>query len=149
MSRTDKDNPWWVRAEYYEPYHYCGWRRRGLFEKVEKETDWGFKYTVSKLVSYKWEYVGDCELPETPVRQHPNIVRRINRTHRRCGWSPEWVWDRRMQTRGVRKKFWRHAEYHGPQRMNERLAAREVVKGNHEYEFPDGRTRHSVLWDMS
>lgn len=148
MSRTDKDNPHWVRAEYYEPHHYCGWIRRGKFKSVEKETDWGLKYTTHELVSYRWEYVGDCDLPETPVRKGQRWGYKF-RPKRRCDWSPEWTYARFSQTRGVRKTDECHAEFHGPQRMNERLAAREVIKGNHEVEFPDGRTRHSVLWDMS
>lgn len=149
MSRTDKDAPYWVRAEYYEPFHYCGWIRRGKFEKVEKETDWGFKYTVNELVSYKWEYVGDCDLPETPKRSGQRWSRKRIDKNPRCGWSPEWTYSRFSQTRGVRKTKDCHFEFHGPQRAAVRDAAREVIKGNHEVEFPDGRTRHSVLWDMS
>lgn len=147
MSRTDKDNPWWVRTEWYEPIHYCGWIRRNKYEYEERVASWG-KYTVPRITGHYWEYLGDCVLPDVPVRcgQRPSRKRLTNSP--RCTWVADWPEDYATQTRGVRKKEYRRNEFHHPQRMKERLAAREIVKGNHEYEYPDGRSRSSVLWDM-
>lgn len=146
MSRTDKDKPWWVRAEYYEPYHYCGWRKVRKYVLTDEVWPWG--QVKKRFVGYEWKYFGDCELPETPVRQHPKRYGR-KRNPALCGWNAVWPHDYHMQMRGRSVTEDCHAYYHGPQRMNERLAAREVIKGNHEVEFPDGRTRHSVAWDLS
>lgn len=147
MSRTDKDNPWWVRADYFEPYHGCGWRRVRKYVPTDEYWPWG--QVKKRFVGYAWKYMGDCELPaETPVREHPKRYGRKN-VPPLCWWDAVWPDDYNMQMRGRSVKKDCHKYYHGPQRMNERLAAREVIKGNDEAEFPDGRTRHSVLWDLS
>lgn len=148
MSRTDKDAPFWVRAEWYEPFHNCGWVRRPKYVETDKPLSWDTTRFEKKFVGYKYVYVGDCDLPAEPVIENTDWKNRKN-LKTRCVWEAEWSRENYYQTRGVRcKKYWRHSEFYGPQRMNEKLAAREIVKGNHEAEFPDGRGRHSVLWDM-
>lgn len=149
MSRTDKDKPYWVRAEWYEPYHYCGWRKVRKYVATDKPLYWDKTRFEKRFVGYAWKYFGDCELPETPIVGVDMRNRRRNGSPS-CGWWPVRSDNERyFQTRGApHKRFWRHSEFYGPQRMNERLAAREVIKGNTEEEFPDGRGRHSVLRDM-
>lgn len=149
MSRTDKDNPWWVRAEYYEPNHYCGWYRVRQYRDTDRPYPWNpEKFFREWTGKYEWVYKGDCVLPENPTREHPRRWGRKSNPPR-CGWVAVWPHDYNMQMRGRSVKRDCHTYYHGPQRMNERLAAREVIKGNHEVEFPDGRTRHTVAWDLS
>lgn len=152
MSRTDKDKPFWVRTEWYEPWHRCGWYRNRKYRKVEKThvSEYGFKYpyTEREFIGYRWEYRGDCDLPENPVRT-PNRMNRRRNLEQLCSWEAIWPNDYNMQMRGRSVKDDCHTYYHGPQRMNERLAAREAIKGDHEVEFPDGRTRHTVAWDLS
>lgn len=134
MSRTDKDMPYWVTAEWYKPYHGCGWYRTSY---------WNDDFTAREI---KWVYRGDCDLPENPTRSSNRPRRVITRL---CSWEAEWPPQRYYQTRGRRcKKEWRRFEFNGPQRRAERDAARKVIQGDWEAEFPDGRTRHSVLWDM-
>lgn len=113
MSRTDKDTPYWVRAEWWEPRHRC----------------WGHR---------------PCDLPDSPSSGNPNTNRRTS--WRSCFWWPEWN-DSQVRYR-KHKREWRRYEFHGPQRAEVRDAARKVIKGDWEAEFPDGRTRHSVLWDL-
>lgn len=64
MSRTDKDQPWWVAAQWWEPQHYrCPNARR-------------------------WREVrGDraCDLPAEPVVGREAWCRRL-----RCRWVPIW-----------------------------------------------------------
>lgn len=146
MSRTDKDKPYWVRTEWYEPWHRCGWYKYRKYQDTDETWPWGSP--KREFVGYRWKYRGDCDLPENPVRT-PNRMNRRRNLEQLCSWDAIWPDDFYTQVRGVRKTETCHTEFHGPQRMNERLAAREVIKGNTEVEFPDGRTRHSVLWDMS
>lgn len=139
MSRTDKDMPHWVTAEWYEPWHNCGWQRRAVYD-VDPDTG---RFIFKKI---EWKYFGDCDLPDEPVRS-PTRPRRVIKC--RCYWEAAWPDERYYQTRGKRcKREWRRFEFNGPQRRAERDAARKVVQGDWEAEFPDGRTRHSVLWDM-
>lgn len=147
MSRTDKDKPYWVRTEWYKPWHRCGWHRCRKYVDTDEMWPWG--KPKREFIGYRWEYRGDCDLPETPIRK-PNRVNRRPNLEQLCSWEAEWPFDFYTQTRGVpNKRFWRRKEFYGPQRMNERRASREIIKGNREVEFPDGRGRHSVLWDMS
>lgn len=149
MSRTDKDKPYWVRTEWYRPYHYCGWRRFRKYRDTDKPYPWNpEKFFQEWAGGFEWKYLGDCDLPAEPMRENTSVRWRARKGEKaRCMWEAEWPEDRHMQMRGRRKKYWRHAEFFGPQRAAVRDTAREVIKGNHEMEFPDGRHRHSVLWD--
>lgn len=109
MSRTDKDAPHWVRAEFYEPNHMnCPlipahegsvWRRR---------TD-----------------VSSCTLSVEPVRLPP-----MARSWRlgRCTWDPV-GWDRKYYTK-TPKRVDRRVYFHGP---NRRMIRDFCAKARQEY----------------
>jgi hypothetical protein len=120
MSHTDKDDPWWVRAKWWEPRHYC--------------QEYGIGY---RRGSYH------CDLPQEPI---VSINCKPWRSRTRCAWYPDFP-DTQVKYRQHKRES-RRLFFHGPLRMKERLATREVVKGNIDVEFPDGRGRHSVLWDL-
>lgn len=150
MSRTDKDVPYWVQATRLgvEPMHRCGWIRFLKFEDTDEPLSWGgFR---RKHVGYTWEY-RDCDLPvDPPTFNYKNYGAPRVRRHASCVWVHCYVVDGWRQVRGIRnKRFWRRKEFYGPQRMNERRATQAARHGDFEHEFPDGRGRHSVLWDMS
>lgn len=130
MSRTEKDWPNWVRSEYAVPYHFCS------------------------LYGRSWQKLNsDCNLLEDPPpKNYKNYTwfgQKFNMA-RNCFWEMEWPKNPQEHRARYRKhkREWRRREFHGPQRMKSRLASREVIKGDHYHEFPDGRGRHSVLWDM-
>lgn len=149
MSRTDKDTPYWVRAEYYTPYHGCGWMRIPTYRDVERQTRDGIRYVDWVRTGYRWTYRGDCELPDYPRRRHPGRwTHRNGKSRPLCSWEPESPWASSSQLRGVHKTYWCRTRFHKPQRNNTRMAARRAVQGDWETEFPDGRTRHSIAWIM-
>lgn len=149
MSRTNKDKPVWVTAEWYEPYHRCGWYRVPKYVETDVPLYWDKTRFEKKFVGYRWEYKGDCDLPAEPVRSNTVLAwRRRYNTEQRCSWEMEWTRDRHYGTRGVRKTRYCHDEFHGPQRRAVRDACRKAKQGDWEVEFPDGRTRSSVRWDM-
>lgn len=150
MSRTDKDKPVWVTAEWYEPFHRCGWYRRPKYRLVErKDEDYGFTFLRRERCGWEWEYRGDCDLPAEPVRTNGVVAwRSRNQQGTRCVWDMEWPRDRYYGTRGVRKTAYCRDEFHKPQRRAVRDASRKAIQGDWEVEFPDGRTRSSVRWDM-
>lgn len=149
MSRTKKDMPVWVTAEWYEPFHTCGWYRRPKFRTVEHDSsEYGFSYTSREVCGWTWEYRGDCDLPAEPVRQNTALAWRRRYSGQRCTWDVVWPRERYFNTRGTRKTKRSHYEFHDPQRAAVRDACRRAVKGDIDVEFPDGRTRSSVRWDM-
>lgn len=133
MSRTDKDLPYWVRAEWFEPVHLCGWYRTWAYHPGDR--------THGKV---SWRFRGECDLPPGPV---PKTDRNHSlRTRTKCYWAPEFLDTQAkycMHKRESRRLF-----FHKPMRNKERLAAREIKYGNIDYEYPDGRGRHSVLWSL-
>lgn len=147
MSRTKKDMPVWVRAEWYEPFHTCGWRRRIVRIEWRDEDFEGRIPPLNSRAVYKWEYLGDCDLPAEPVRYNCASWRR-RYSPRRCVWEAEWPRERHFNTRGTRKTKNVHYEFHRPLRAATRDACRKAVQGEVEIDFPDGRTRSSVKWDM-
>lgn len=147
MSRTKKDTPVWVTAEWWEPYHRCGWYRRPKWREVQKRSSFGFIYTDIERAGYKWEYRGDCDLPAEPVRENSYAWRRRH-DPQLCSWEPIWPKEKYFNTRGTRKTKRTHYDFHDPQRAAVRDACRKAVKGEVEIDFPDGRTRSSVKWDM-
>ena len=106
MSRTDKDNPWWVDAKEYEPVHRHGWIKRAKYRKeprewkrfvknADDEYRWEtFSYYVKVVESFYWEDRGDCDLPNLPNRKRD--MRNRNHHHlgvkptSRCYWEPDW-----------------------------------------------------------
>lgn len=82
MSRTDKDAPFWVRAEFYEPDH-----------------DWNCPERIAKPWQ-RYRRAGHCTLPLEPVRNDTSRIRRIPRLIPEvleCQWTPS-GWDRRYYT---------------------------------------------------
>lgn len=116
MSRTDKDMPWWVQSTHWIARHVCD------------DTD-------------------SCVIPNSPPTK---ISKKYTSTltWRRRITECEWFirWDRpSSQLYYVRnKRDYRRVLFHGPQRRAVRDAARAVVQGDHDTEFPDGRGRRSV-----
>lgn len=74
MSRTDKDAPYWVRAEFYRPCHTC-------------------------RIQWWSQDARECDLPETPLRQ--NLGNRPQRNS--CTWLPA-GWDRKYYTKPPTRK---------------------------------------------
>ena len=101
MSRTDKDAPYWVRAEFYEPSHgYCP-------EQPLHTRTW-----QSRKVTHA------CDLPTVPIRNHWRHPRwQLARGH--CFWEPVWDWDRRFYTRPPTRDD-RHVYHHDPDRRRVR-----------------------------
>lgn len=67
MSRTDKDQPYWMLSEYWAAHHescqYATWRRGRR----------------------------ECDLPPEPIRQHPERHNGRTRLYRpSCTWWPTW-----------------------------------------------------------
>lgn len=125
MSRTDKDTPLWVRFEWAEPFHFC-----------------------SKARSYQKAF-NDCDLPDEPPkrsRQHYSWFG-LRKQLTNCHWVPCDRGDH--QSRYIKnKRAWRRELFYGPQRRAVRDAAISAKYGNVDVEFPEGRARHGVLWDM-
>jgi hypothetical protein len=101
MSRTDKDAPFWVRAEYYKPDHdWCCPDRTAMVLRDRPRAD-------------------HCTLPEAPIRAD---VRRIRPPKRRdvpqCQWVPD-GWDRRYYTNPPRRED-RRIYFHRPARQRVR-----------------------------
>lgn len=151
MSRTYKDEPYWLRSvrQGVEPRHRCGWFRVPKYVDTDERLPWGG--FLRQRIGIRWEYRGDCDLSTNPPPiSYENYGKRGKQYMLRCRWEYRFIYDYRSQVRGVPgKRFWRRKEFYGPQRMNERRAAQAAKHGDFEHEFPDGRGRHSVLWDMS
>lgn len=125
MSRTDKDTPFWARFAYAEPFHMCG--RARAWQKIHTTCDLPAEPPARSREFYSW--YGQRSLMT------------------KCHWVPVGPYDR--QTKYIKhKREWRRRLFHGPQRAAVRNAARRVVQGDREVEFPDGRTRHSVHWEL-
>lgn len=136
MSRTDKDQPLWVRAEWFEPRHRCGWHLR---YQLDRET--------GEFSRQGWEF-DECDLLGGPVRE-------VNHTTwwrdkpMRCRWMP--VWDRRRPGRGAPRWFVR-LQFTGPGRAHVRADCRRATaehRGCGEVEVipPTTQHRHSARWD--
>jgi hypothetical protein len=135
MSRTDKDTPSWYRAEWYEPNHRCGWISWHKWDPENK-----------RIGTREWHFRGECDLPAEPAIGDTGWVPSRRRAQTNCVWVAEW---NDSQTRYRKhKREWRKTEWNGPQRMRERVAARRIISGDIDYEYPEGRTRHSVLWNL-
>ena len=114
MSRTDKDVPHWVSAEYYEPHHAlrCGSRPGTKFGNEP------------------------CTLPARVVREPPQW----GRTRRQCHWEPVWYEERRQyrycSTWGPRKTD-RHVYWWGPDRAlvrDQLTTAKQQYNGSRDVE---------------
>ena len=130
MSRTDKDTPWWVQSDWYEPFHLS---------------------CENELRTYGREPRA-CDLPAEPTRSHYRVAWRKPETWH-CKW--EAIWPRRYRyTPPTRCK--RHLEWWGPDRAMVRDLvhdARKQHRGSGEVEIlrPEpGNHRHASKrgwWD--
>lgn len=117
--------PGWVIAEWYEPDHWGCLFNRGEFE---------------------------CDLPDSPVRQHPNPPRYGEYYH--CRWSYEWPWryGRRSYRHGGVPKWYVDHVWNGPERVRERddlRALRDEYNAHGDLEdgdFPCWQTRSFARW---
>lgn len=126
MSRTDKTNPYWVRAVWWKPVHVgCAmgnWKSRRQ----------------------------PCDLPDAPVLAHPSRPRAGRWS---CHWVPQWPWNYRLgySTRHVRGWFIDH-RWNNPERVRVRDECLDMVKefrgsGSVEHEFLSWNHRHGARWD--
>lgn len=132
MSRTDKDLPYWVAAEWWEPWHVrC--RHDSILPTA-----------------------GRCRLPPVPVRRRPvPITWRARKV--RCEWLPcdDVLPDgrpRRWYSQPPRL-FIRHV-WSGPQRrtvrdLGRRAAAEYRATGQVDTELPVRQARHGAHWVWS
>lgn len=130
MSRTDKDMPPWVVAEWYEPSH---------------------------AKQYVWDTPGfvcqGCDLPDEPIRQYPNRVRFGRGGHCRWTYVWPWTWGRRSYRHGggVPKWFVDHV-WNAPERRRERddlRALRDEYNANgylEDGDFPCWQPRGCARW---
>lgn len=138
MSRTDKDAPYWVRSEYYEAVHWgC---------QYEQGTPWR-KVTVTH----------ECDLPETPHREHPvRLSWRLRERSAHCYWESEWPWRRRYRHTWGPTRYDRHVDWYDPDRARVRdwtIGARKQYNGYREIDADNAPTwnhRHCSIkgwWD--
>lgn len=134
MSRTDKDAPWWVRVEYYEPVH------SGCPNLRPPRKFWQWRLGVG---------VRECDLPETPMRYNWRTAPRRTRWDH-CTWEPL-GWDRKYYTRPPRRDD-RRVYFHGPNRRVMRdfcVKVRREYAGSGDVEAVEPGPRRSQLdwWD--
>jgi hypothetical protein len=132
MSRTDKDAPYWVRAECYVPVHnHCQF----------DHTWWG------------WTFFPDgpreCDLPEDPIIRHPRQRRRAYGVEKRsCRWEAEWSFRSRYNFTWGPRPIDRRLYYWKPERAQKRTACDRARKeynsfGQTEVEVPMFQHRHA------
>ena len=69
MSRTRKDQPWWVRAEWWEPEHWCQDYGRSRWYRCRPH----------------------CDLPAEPIVNYLDTAKYQGpRQRRSCCWVPVW-----------------------------------------------------------
>lgn len=112
MSRTDKDKPHWVRAEWYVPVHtYCQFddQRFGWFRFPDGPRE--------------------CDLPEDPVYRNPRGPRGwLVRTSWNCTWEAEWPWKRRYRWTRAPRRVERRLGWYGPDRRRVRDECRVALQ---------------------
>ena len=138
MSRTDKDVPYWVDAEYWEPYHYrCGNSYR---------TYWGVTSTPKER---------ECNLPvdPPPIRQHREVKKKWG--WRECYWEPAWAMRRDCHGRDRSRPHVPHwyVDHVGnaPSRVRLRDDCRQAAKeyratGEVDIIPPTYQHRHCAMW---
>jgi hypothetical protein len=138
MSRTDKDIPWWIESEWYEPFHgeHC-------IYLVPYFRGWGPRPTTVP-----------CDLPDEPRRDAyvPWYRYRPGDRPTMCVWEPCYgrLAYRYRYTRPPTKRE-RHSEWYGPVRaqLRDRLTeARKQYQGSGDVEMieePIGHHRHASL----
>jgi hypothetical protein len=82
MSRTDKDVPWWVATEWYEPDH------NGCQSAPSHVVRWTASPRESRV----------CDLPEVPTRHNPYMrAWRGRKREMHCVWEAQWPWKARYR----------------------------------------------------
>lgn len=127
MSRTDKDTPWWVVAEYWKPVHRftCVTSRYGR---------------------------RDCDLPPEPLRRHRSAQPRFPK--QQCHWMPEWPPDHISSypwSVGPAPRWFRDHVWRDPERALVRdqcILARKEYNGNGEVDVIPSteQHRHCAAW---
>lgn len=141
MSRTDKDAPWWVRAEVYEPDHDLS------CVDYSSPYGWFWNRAIARTLH--------CDLPPTPMRRIQRAVKGWSTT--RCSWTACWPNDhhRYRYTRPPTKEE-RHCNWWGPHRAELRelcTGARKQYHGDRDAEIlaPPRHHRHNPVsggyWD--
>lgn len=132
VSRTDKDMPHWVRAEWWEPVH---WACRDA-----PANQWP-RQLRSRV----------CDLPPEPIRQKRV---RPRGGERNCVWDAMWIWRCYHRGRigsGVPEWFIDHV-WHNPERRRVRTdlgKLRQEYNANgdiEDYDFPCWQARRSAHW---
>lgn len=114
MSRTDKDVPWWVAAEWYVPEHrYC--REAGSSRRSWQYSPWGDR---------------ECDLPESPIHHNPYMRARwrgrAKEVH--CFWEAEWPWRLRYRYTWGPTREDRRLAWWGPDRRRIRDECRKAAQ---------------------
>lgn len=134
MSRTDKEMPWWVICDWYEPAHGINCRYRIPRHWRSRERD------------------AECTLPDRPVRHRGRFV--YFRGLSTCTWEtvwPSWRQARYLHVRAVPRWYVQHV-WDNAERVRERDGLRKMVK---EYnsnadladgDFPNWQHRHCATW---
>lgn len=110
MSRTDKDAPYWVRAEYYRPDH---------------------RWDCPDRIARSWQQyprTSYCTLPPEPVLRDVSTPRSWRGRISPCIWVPD-GWDRKYYTRPPKRDD-RRIFFHGPTRREVRDFC---IKAKQEY----------------
>jgi hypothetical protein len=141
MSRTYAHVPHAVRA----------WRARHTNE-AEVFHDVGCE--TSNL--YQWAFYRNVESHPCNADEYNPRLRHAygrRRTSGQCEWNLKYPypWSGDVGLSGVRRSY--RDKFNGRQRVNVRDVSRAAAKeyngsGDCEPEYVDGRTRHSVVWDM-
>ncbi len=130
MSRTDKDMPYWVTAEWWEPEHW----------HCENVTPW----------LRQWGARGPrraCDLPDQPVVAPPVRHTWRGRSMKTCTWVPD---DNRHPV-GRAPRWYIHHTWTGPQRVKVRDRGRRAIAeyratGEVDVELPRRQHRHGANW---
>lgn len=134
MSRTDKDMPDWVTAEWYEPVH--------------------FRCTAQSIYTWRRSYGpgdGHCDLPDTPVRGQDRFMRLWRPGARSCFWEADLS---HVHPTGPPPRWYVEHRWHNPERVRVRdelraAAAEWRATGDVEHDPAPRQARHSATWSWS
>ncbi len=123
MARTVKDRPWWVQAEWWEPYH----------QRCAAVSRWGRR----------------CDLPARPRLRRPDwYSRRVWPSG--CFWAPV---DERSPIaappRWFRDHRWTNVQRVAVRDLGRRAAAEYRATGQVDVDLPVGQHRHGARWDWT
>lgn len=133
MSDTDKDKPYWVTAEWWEPVHRnC--------EYDDRAGRWWPPNRGPRRV---------CDLPDRPVVTRPERVT-WRGSSRRLGCH--WEADDRRHPFSSPPKWYRDHRWNNPQRRQVRDVGRRAVadyraNGGTDVELPTAHHRNGARWD--